>query len=77
MAAWMEGDEHRASEPNKKSERAWSGGGGKWGGEEGQELELLGFRGLDGLRESGHNSGQGPVLSLQLLVHLLQGLNLF
>lgn len=77
MVVLMEGHEHRASGSNKKREHAWSGGGGKWGGEEGQELELLDFRGLDGLRESGHNSGQGPVLSLQLLVHLLQGLNLF
>lgn len=43
-----------------------------WGG-----LGPLGVRALDGLRESGHNPGQSPVLSLQLLVHVLQGLNLF
>lgn len=45
------------------------------GGEAG--LEPLGVRALDGLRESGHNAGQSPVLGLQLLIHVLQGLNLF
>lgn len=29
-----------------------------------------------GLRESGHHAGQGPVLSLQPLLNLPQGLNL-
>lgn len=42
-----------------------------------RRLELLGLRGLHGRREPGHHAGQRPVLSLQLGVHLLQGLDLF